>query len=380
MVRGDVSIDFAWGAGSPGAAIPSDGFSVRWSRMVDFQAGAYRFTATSDDGMRVSVDGRPIIDQWWDHPPRTATGYLRLTAGEHLVTVEYYENTGHAVAKVSWRAVPPQGWYGQYFDNPWLQEPAILTRDDADIAFDWGYGSPAQGIPSDGFSVRWMRAVSFAEGQYSFTVSTDDGVRLWVNGHLLIDQWRDQSLRSHSGTIHLIGAAPIVVEYYENRGIAAARLTWERIDDGPPSPAPGEVIVDDTDPGFVKGGSASAWRTVGEGYGGYLLWTWNNDRVRSNYNWGRWLPNLTPGRYEVFAYVPDQYTTTSRARYWIYHRDGYTLRVVDQSAKGGQWVSLGTYSFRGDRADYVSLADVTFEPYLSRMIAFDAVKWVPRSR
>jgi hypothetical protein len=379
MVRNDTDIDFAWGAGSPGAAIPSDGFSVRWTRTVDFQPGAYRFTATSDDGIRLSVDGRPVIDQWWDHPPRTGTGYLRLTAGEHLVTVEYYENTGHALAKVWWEAVPPQGWYGQYFDNRWLEKPPVLTRDDAVIDFNWGYGSPAPGIPSDGFSVRWMRAVSFREGQYRFTVSTDDGVRLWVNGHLLIDQWHDQSLRSHSGTIHLVGAAPIVMEYYENGGVAAAQLTWERVDENPPPPSPGDVIVDDADPGFMKGGAASAWRTAREGYGGGLVWTWNNDRVRSNYNWGRWVPNLTPGRYEVFAYIPDRYTTTARARYWISHRHGYTLRVVDQSANGGQWVSLGTYFFGGDRADYVSLADVTFEPYLSRMIAFDAVKWVPRS-
>jgi hypothetical protein len=78
------------------------------------------------------------------------------------------------------------------------------------------------------------------------------------------------------------------------------------------------------------------------------------------------------------VYVPERYTTTARARYWISHRNGYTLRVVDQSAHGGRWVSLGTYRFRGSKSDYVSLADVTFEPYLSRLIAFDAAKWVPR--
>jgi hypothetical protein len=51
---------------------------------------------------------------------------------------------------------------------------------------------------------------------------------------------------------------------------------------------------------------------------------------------------------------------------------------VDQPANGGRWVSLGTYWLVGSRQDYVSLADVTFEPYLSRSIAFDAVKWVAR--
>jgi len=51
---------------------------------------------------------------------------------------------------------------------------------------------------------------------------------------------------------------------------------------------------------------------------------------------------------------------------------------VNQSTNGDRWVSLGTYWFRGSRDDYVSLADVTYEPYVSRLVAFDAVKWEPR--
>jgi hypothetical protein len=66
------------------------------------------------------------------------------------------------------------------------------------------------------------------------------------------------------------------------------------------------------------------------------------------------------------------------ARYWVSHRDGSTLRRVAQSANGKRWVSLGTYWFRGTHDDYVSLADVTYEPRLSRLIAFDAAKWEPR--
>jgi hypothetical protein len=244
------------------------------------------------------------------------------------------------------------------------------------IDFDWGYGSPAPGIPSNGFSVRWIRTANLRKGSYRFTTTTDDGVRLWVNGHLLIDRWRDQPPTSHSGTIYLSGGVPIVMEYYENAGVASARLTWTRVGDDPPPP--GEVLVDDGGPGFVKGGAASAWHTAAEGHGKHLFWTWNNDRVRPRYNWARWYPDLALGRYEVLVHVPERFSTTVRARYWISHRDGYTLRVVDQSRSGGRWVSLGTYRFRGNRKDYVSLADVTYEPYLSRLIAFDAVKWVPR--
>jgi len=144
-----------------------------------------------------------------------------------------------------------------------------------------------------------------------------------------------------------------------------------------PTPT-GTVIVDDTDTGFVKNGSPTGWHTAAEGYGDLLTWTRNNDQVRSNYNWARWYPDLASARYEVFVYVPERYSTTSGARYWVTHRDGYTLRLVDQAANGNRWVSLGTYWFRSTRDDHVSLSDVTYEPYVSRLIAFDAVKWVPR--
>ncbi|KPL16073.1 MAG: hypothetical protein AMJ93_16110, partial [Anaerolineae bacterium SM23_84] len=107
-------------------------------------------------------------------------------------------------------------------------------------------------------------------------------------------------------------------------------------------------------------------------------WTWNNDWMRYNYNWARWYPDLTPGRYEGFVYVPEQHATTTKARYWISHAGGYTMRLLDQSANRGRWVSLNVYQFGGTRNDYVSLADVTYESWISRQIAFDAVKFVPR--
>jgi len=177
--------------------------------------------------------------------------------------------------------------------------------------------------------------------------------------------------------MHVSGDVPIRMEYYENGGAASARLTWTRLGDAPP-PVSGEVIVDDDDPGFVQGGSSTAWHREEGGYGGRLTWTRNNDRVRPNYNWARWHPNLKPGRYEVYVYIPVQRASTSNARYWVAHYGGFTLRRVEQSANRGRWVSLGTYRFRGTKGDYVSLADVTYERYLWRQIAFDAVKWVPR--
>ncbi|HSM54560.1 MAG TPA: PA14 domain-containing protein [Candidatus Sulfomarinibacteraceae bacterium] len=378
----DAAIDFNWGNGSPHASIGRDNFSARWSRYLDLEAGAYRFTAATDDGVRVYLDGELIIDRWSDHPIQTYSVERTVSAGHHRVVVEYYERTGLAEAHFRWERVPSQtirNWRGEYFNNTSLSGSPAVVRDDASIDFNWGLSGPVLGVRRDNFSVRWTRTVSFAPGTYRFTTTTDDGVRLWVNDHLLIDKWVDQAAASHSGTIYLSGNAPIRMEYFDSRDHAVARLSWTRSDGGSTAPPPaGGVIVDNTDPGFVKGGAAASWRTQPEGYGNSLLWTKNNDRVRANYNWARWYPSLTAGRYEVFVYIPERYTTTSAARYWVSHRDGFTLRVVDQSANGDRWVSLGTYSFRGNNNDYVSLSDVTYESYLSRLIAFDAVRWVAR--
>ena len=377
----DEEIDWDWGAARPHDGVNADIFSARWSKYIYVSAGTYRFTATADDGVRVYVDGRRIIDEWHDHSVQTFATDISLVEGHHLVVVEYYENLGEAVAKVTWAPANAviQHWRGEYFANVALSGTPTLVRNDTSIDFNWTYGSPALGVPSDRFSVRWTRNVDFGTGGlYRFTVSADDGVRLWVNGHHLIDKWIDQALTTYSDTIYVSGIVPIKMEYYENGGLAAARLTWQLVGGTNPPPDPHAIIVDDTDPGFVRGGVTGGWRTAAEGYGGRLTWTRNNDYARYNYNWARWRPDLAPGRYEVFVYIPYSYTTTSGARYWISHRDGFTLRVVDLSVNGDQWVSLGTYRFRGTRSDYVSLADVTYESRLSRLIGFDAVKWESR--
>ena len=373
--REETDLSYNWGYGSPDPSVVSDYFSARWTRYLYMeQSGTYRFTVTSDDGVRVFVDDVQVINGWWDHSAQTFTADRALGAGHHIVRVEFYERAGAAVCQFSWsQVVPISSWRGEYYNNKNLSGSPSFVRDDAGINFDWGTGSPGGGLNADLFSVRWTRTVSFAAGSYTFSATVDDGVRLWVNNHLLIDKWSDHARTTFTGTIYLpAGSIPVKMEYYENTGTAEARLSWSQ------GGGPGEVIVDDKSAGFQKGGSPSSWRIAYEGYNGRLYWTKNNDYVRSNYNWARWYPSLTAGRYEVYVYIPFKYTTTAKARYWVSHRDGMTLRTVNQSANGDKWVSLGTYWFRGTNMDYVSLSDVTYEPYLSTLIAFDAAKWVKR--
>jgi len=380
VVRDDPYVDFKWGTGPPASGVGADGFSVRWTRDLDLPVGMYRFTMTVDDGGRLWVNNHLLIDAWKEQPATTYTGDIYLPGGAVPVKMEYYEQAGLAVAQLSWIKVdtpPVTNWRGEYFVNTTLSGTPTVVRDDPYVNFSWGTGSPAPGIGADRFSARWTRNLDLAAGTYRFTMTVDDGGRLWVNNQLLIDAWKEQPATTYTADIYLPGGAvPVKMEYYEQAGLAVAQLSWAKVDSEPPEPE--TVIVDDTDAGFVKGGSTTGWRTEPEGYGGHLTWTWNNDWEWPSYNWARWYPSLKDAWYEVFVYIPERFTTTSNARYWIAHADGFTLRVVNQSASGSRWVSLGTYRFESGGADYVSLADVTHEPRLSRLIAFDAMKWVPR--
>ncbi len=105
LTRCETAIDYTWGTARPAAGINADGFSVRWTGQFDFAAGTYRFALTGDDGIRLFLDGVPIINGWKNQAATTYTLTRGVTAGRHEVRVEHYDNTGSAVAKASWTTV-----------------------------------------------------------------------------------------------------------------------------------------------------------------------------------------------------------------------------------------------------------------------------------
>jgi hypothetical protein len=97
------------------------------------------------------------------------------------------------------------------------------------VDFNWGTGSPVSGIDPDTFSVRWSGQVQpqFTE-TYTFRTRSDDGVRLWINGVLIIDYWREDGLVERSGTISLNAGQrySIRLEFFEGKGNALIQLMW----------------------------------------------------------------------------------------------------------------------------------------------------------
>lgn len=234
LERSEVAIDYDWGEGSPHPAVRSDRFSARWTRYIDVEPGAYRFTATSDDGLRLWLDDRLLIDQWYEHAPLTYSAEIYLGPEHHRLAVEYFEKSGAALVRVHWqrRGETPGGrWHGEYYANRTLSGIPAFVRDDDAIDFDWGESAPDNRVGSDDFSVRWTGDLALSAGLWRFTVTTDDGARLWVNRHLLIDAWHEQPVTTYRETIYLPGGTvPVRLEYFERSGSARISLRWDRRD------------------------------------------------------------------------------------------------------------------------------------------------------
>lgn len=310
--REESNINYDWGGGSPAPEVNDDNFTARWTRNVNFPAsGVYRFSGTTDDGMRVWVDDTLVINSWFDSQAHPVSGDVYVNAGDHRVKVEYYEAGGQAVAKLNWQQVsgtppttPTDGprWRGEYYNNVSLSGTPALVREDDRVDFDWGLGSPAPGIANDRFSVRWTRNVPLQQGRYRFSVTADDGVRLWVNNQLVIDEWHEAQSRTYTADVDVPGGnVPVRVEYYENQG--AARISLSR--------------------SLLSATGANRWR--GEYYNNRFL-SGTPTLVRSdanvNFDWGtgrpdpaisadnfsaRWTQslNLAPGRYRFTATSDD---------------------------------------------------------------------------
>lgn len=311
LAREEVNLDHEWGGGAPHEAVNDDNFSARWTRRVNFAAGTYRFTATTDDGMRVWVDNNKIIDVWYDSQIHAVSADLFLSSGDHSLKVEYYESGGEATAKLDWTLVGgfSGNWHGEYYNNAFLAGTPSLVRNDAQIDFVWN-GSPGANIQADEFSVRWTRSLALDPGRYRFTVTADDGVRLWVNNQLIVDQWQSQPASVFSAEIDLPGGSvPIQMDYYENGGEAVAALSWTKVTAVLPTPVPQPVtnwrgeyfndvnlsgspvlVRDDTFVDFIWGSSSPSPNVI------------SADRFSAR--WTRTL-NLTPGRYFFTVFADD---------------------------------------------------------------------------
>ena len=244
VTREDGNISFDWAWGPPAGGMPTNNFSVRWTGTFYFDEGTYRFYTRIDDGVRVYVDDELIIDSWRDGGFRLYSKDRAMWAGDHTVRVEYYERTQVSKVYFWWKAlsgaaatpspgatvtpVPGAAWTAKFFNGEGVSGDPVVTRTDSWIGFDWGAGSPADGVWPDHFSARWTTTARLQTDHYRFCARSDDGVMIWVGNTLVVDQWHANNGNTYcTSQWFATGNYAIKVEYYEDGGKALIYVWWE---------------------------------------------------------------------------------------------------------------------------------------------------------
>lgn len=245
-----LALDF--GNNSPGTGVGSDGFSVRWTALAAFGGGTYRFWVLADDNIKITLDDgyTPILDTFGQSKiGQIVSVDVPMNAGVHKVRVDYQEVSGNAYAYVTWASLAsnPTGpnfpipqvsysnvnngqWTAQYFNNVALSGSPVLIQSETSPSHTWGSAAPAASVSADNFSARWTSTQTLDAANYQLSVRADDGVRIFVDGVLVINEFHSATTTTYSTNLNLgAGQHTIMVEYYEASGDAFLDYNLNRV-------------------------------------------------------------------------------------------------------------------------------------------------------
>jgi glucose/arabinose dehydrogenase len=199
---------------------------------------------TSPPGLQVVYDGTAVTTPltrdaivgtqhilYAPSPQGSATFQSWSDGGEqrHSVLIGASDATYTATFHSSEPVLCPVGQYrAEYFNNRTLSgEPVLVRCVVAPVDHNWGNGSPAPGVATDNFSIRWRGRFNFAARGYTFFARADDGVRVFLDGVSIIDGWKIQAPTSYTASRTLTaGEHEVVLEYFDATGGAVIKLLW----------------------------------------------------------------------------------------------------------------------------------------------------------
>jgi glucose/arabinose dehydrogenase len=226
-----------------------DSAGLTSTTFVDVVPRTANLTLTSaPSGLQVTLDGQPVTTPVSVSSVVGMTRRLGVvspqTSGGTTYTFQSWSDGGAAGHDISTPAtdatfsatfVPATGTTGTgiglagtYWDNIAFTGTSVV-RIDPTVNFDFGVGAPVAGFGVDTFSARWTGQIQpKVTGTHTFFTRSDDGVRLFVNGQQVINNWTDHAVTENSGTIALVAGQKydIRMEFYENGGQALAQLFW----------------------------------------------------------------------------------------------------------------------------------------------------------
>jgi len=222
--RGEIR--YPWAFGPEAEAIVTDYIKMR-----------YRLTPTIYSAARRSYDdGTPVLrrcDLEWPNE-REAKGDMQYLLGDDLLIAPVSESV-EGDAKV----IPSnylhtdsgaEGLDAEYFSNQFLKAPSSAHKIDRQVAFNWDNKTPLPKMPKENFSIRWSGKLGPipATGTYSLATRSDDGVRLYLDGKLIIDDWKGQPETEMRASVELEQGRTyaITLEYMQLGGDASCYLEW----------------------------------------------------------------------------------------------------------------------------------------------------------
>jgi hypothetical protein len=280
LTRTDPSIDYDWKNSLPHPALApwNREFSIRWTgRIHPTRTDTYTLITTTDDGVRLWLDGKLLIDRWFDQNGVNTAPPLKLEKDhDYKLRVEYFNSINVASASLSWltptmprqiigsanlllplhpataktattqsihlstpaadngpaftRILAPDrsGLKAEYFADRQLNSLNFI-RFDPNVDIHFHPENPPDPSMSPEGSVRWsgMLEPRFSE-DYRFHIDATRRVRLWIADKLVIDQWKGEGGQFSSDKIHLDAGKkiPIKLEYTSPNGFMNCHLSW----------------------------------------------------------------------------------------------------------------------------------------------------------
>lgn len=233
-----------WGTGKPYAEVNADNFSAKFMKLI---AGGkdYVLETYADDGVKATVDDKSIINRWSNSSGKSDFGTITgLSAGDHRLTVDYFENTNNA--GIAATVAPFGNWIASYYNNTSLtgmpKTVKTVSGNGTSLKVENGNGSPTAGINADNFSVSYKTAQRINSGSYILRTRADDGIRVYLDGNLVVDKWSPSSYwKSESTDIIQVkdrttGSAAdknvhtIEIQYYDNTGSSGLEFYLQNAD------------------------------------------------------------------------------------------------------------------------------------------------------
>lgn len=231
--QNDSSIQFEWYNGGP-SGLPADGFSVAWDAEHLLEAGTHRIFFYADEGYQLYVDGTKVKEGgWYDGQSGGSMDDVYVldttSLGTHNIIFNFHDRGTLAEARLWIVNMEHPYWNVELYTDMNLSN-WFKDDDGYKVFFDWKLGKPLpwSKMPSDHFSIRWSGMRYFHAGCYRFGLFADDGVRLWVDGELLVNEWHVGRGEYHSPYTYLSsGYHDVVIEYFEDSGEAEIRYWYE---------------------------------------------------------------------------------------------------------------------------------------------------------